>query len=94
MTGLSPDVWCRALGWFGAATVDALHAAAPQRGAVVGVVRYLSQAADGTTAITDISVGTNVGNGRYYLDRPRATNDFHGLGTFLYLNEQPAGAGR
>ncbi|WP_328648082.1 glycoside hydrolase family 88 protein [Amycolatopsis sp. NBC_00348] len=166
VTGLSPDVWCRAVGWFGAATVDvldALPAASPQRGALVGIVRYLaqgfrrwqdpatgrwfqltvkptaadnwtetscsslytytlsravqrgyvgpeyrpviargyagvlakvSQAADGTTAITDISVGTNVGNGRYYLDRPRATNDFHGLGAFLYLNEQLAGAGR
>jgi unsaturated rhamnogalacturonyl hydrolase len=24
----------------------------------------------------------------YYLSRPRRTNDFHGLGAFLIMNEQ------
>ena len=163
VTGLSPDVWCRAVGWFGAAAVDVLDSLPrtdPNRGALIGVVRYLaagyrrwqdpatgrwfqltvkptavdnwtetscsslytytlsravqrgyvgkeylpviargyggvlgkvSLAADGSAQVADISIGTSVGNGRYYLDRPRATNDFHGLGAFLLMNEQLTG---
>jgi len=30
--------------------------------------------------LTDICIGTNVGNYSFYIARPRATNDFHGLG--------------
>jgi unsaturated rhamnogalacturonyl hydrolase len=159
-TGRSPEVWCRSVGWFGAATVDVLDAlprTSPDRGALIGIVRYLadgyrkwqdpvtgrwfqlpvkptlagnwtetscsslytyvlSRAVQrgylgrdfrpvvdsgyagvrdrvsivdgGTTQITVICTGTSVGDAAYYLARPRATNDFHGIGTFLYLNEQ------
>ncbi|MDT8913433.1 glycoside hydrolase family 88 protein [Amycolatopsis sp. PS_44_ISF1] len=159
-TGNSPEVWCRAVGWFGAATVDVLDAlppASPDRGALTNIVRYLadgfrqeqdpatgrwfqlpvkpalagnwtetscsslftytlsrgiqrgylgpdyqpvvdagydgvrdrvSVADGGATQITQIGVGTNVGDQAFYLARPRATNDFHGIGAFLYLNEQ------
>jgi unsaturated rhamnogalacturonyl hydrolase len=163
-TGNSPEVWCRAVGWFGAATVDVLDAlpqTAPDRGALTGIVRYLADgfrkwqdpatgrwfqlpvkptlagnwtetscsslftytlsrgiqrgylgkdyqpvvdagyagvrdrvsiADGGATQITQIGVGTNVGDAPFYLARPRATNDFHGIGAFLYLNEQITGA--
>ncbi|MEV6609802.1 glycoside hydrolase family 88 protein [Kutzneria sp. NPDC051319] len=159
-TGLSPEVWCRAVGWFGAATVDVLDAlprTSPDRRALIGIVRHLADgyrkwqdpatgrwfqlpvkptlagnwtetscsslytyvlsravqrgyigrqyqpvvdsgyagvrdrvsiADGGTTQITLIGTGTSVGDAAYYLARPRATNDFHGIGAFLYLNEQ------
>jgi len=159
-TGQSPEVWCRAVGWFGAATVDVLDSlprTSPDRRALIGIVGYLadgygksqdpatgrwfqlplkptlagnwtetscsslytyvlsraiqrgyigreyqpvvdrgyagvrdrvSVADDGTTQITVIGTGTSVGDAAYYLARPRATNDFHGIGAFLYLNEQ------
>jgi unsaturated rhamnogalacturonyl hydrolase len=43
----------------------------------------------GLTNLTQICIGTNVsGKLSDYLSRPRATNDFHGLGSFLIMNEQ------
>ena len=161
-TGVSPEVWCRAVGWFGMATVDVLDvlpSAHPNRAALLGIVRHLAGGfrrwqdpttgrwfqlptkpglagnwtetscssmytyvisravqrgyveagylpvatkgyqgvlakttigSDGRAQISDIVVGTGVGNERYYLDRPRAVNDFHGLGAFLIMNEQLA----
>ena len=44
-------------------------------------------ALDGVT-IANICEGTDVGNLAYYLARPRATNDPHGLGAFLVMNEE------
>ncbi|MGW3652110.1 hypothetical protein [Streptomyces sp. NPDC000878] len=38
--------------------------------------------------LADISIGTNVGDYAYCIARTRATNDFHGLGAFLIMNEQ------
>ncbi|PRY31681.1 glycoside hydrolase family 88 protein [Umezawaea tangerina] len=161
-TGLSPEVWCRAVGWFGMATVDVLEVLPrdhPNRAALVGIVEHLasgfqrwqdpatgrwfqlptkpglagnwtetscssmfaftvsravqrgylpasylpvaergyrgvlartSVGADGRAHVDEVGVGTNVGNERYYLDRPRATDDFHGLGAFVIMNEQLA----
>jgi unsaturated rhamnogalacturonyl hydrolase len=43
---------------------------------------------DGSFQQIFISIGTNVGDYKYYIDRTRATNDFHGLGAFLIMNEQ------
>jgi unsaturated rhamnogalacturonyl hydrolase len=166
VTGVSPEVWCRAVGWFGMATVDVLDvlpATHPNRAALVGIVRHLaggyqrwqdpasgrwfqlptkpslagnwtetscssmfsftisravqrgylsptflpvaakgyrgvldrtSVGSDGRTQVDEIVVGTGVGSERYYLDRPRAVNDFHGLGAFLIMNEQLAHADR
>lgn len=37
---------------------------------------------DGLTDLAQIFVGTDVGNLQCYLDRPRKTNDPHGLGPF------------
>jgi unsaturated rhamnogalacturonyl hydrolase len=159
-TGLAPEYWCRAIGWYGMASVnvlDAIPANHPQRARLLtilrnlaagyehyqdpatgrwfqvvdkgtqagnwtetscssmyaftlsravekgyidarykavadrayqGVLRKVSLGSDGRTNLTDISVGTNVGSYSYYIGRTRATNDFHGLGAFLIMNEQ------
>jgi unsaturated rhamnogalacturonyl hydrolase len=160
-TGLSPEYWCRAVGWFGVAAIqilDLIPADHPNRAQLVstvqGLVRgyasyqdkasglwyqvvdkgnladnwtetscsamytYTVDAAikrgyvagstyqstvdagrrgelsrislhtDGLTYLTRISVGTNVGDYAYYIGRPQATNDFHGLGAFLLFAEQ------
>ncbi|MEU1792580.1 glycoside hydrolase family 88 protein [Streptomyces sparsogenes] len=55
-----------------------------------GVMKKVSVNADGLTDIADISVGTNVGDLAYYLGRRRNTNDLHGLGAFLFMNERLA----
>ncbi|MGW1913096.1 glycoside hydrolase family 88/105 protein [Streptomyces sp. NPDC002076] len=162
-TGLAPEHWCRAVGWYAMALVDVLDAipadqprrpqllkilgklatalekyqdpasgrwfqvmdkgsrpdnwtetscssmftyalsrgvqqgyldphfrAVAQRGHQ-GVLARLSVGADGRTNLADISVGTNVGDYAYYVGRTRATNDFHGLGAFLIMNEQLRG---
>lgn len=53
-----------------------------------GVLSRLSVEADGTADLAGICVGTNVGDLQWYLDRPRRTNDLHGLGAFLLMNEE------
>ena len=53
-----------------------------------GVLQKISLGGDGRTNLTDISIGTNVGNYGYYIQRDRKTNDFHGLGAILIMNEQ------
>ena len=152
VTGLSPEYWCRAVGWYGMAeieTLEALPATHPQRAKLMtilqnlvagyarfqdpatgrwfqvvdkgsrsdnwtetscsamytfvisravqrgwvdagyatvaskgyqGVLAKVSIGSNGLTNITDICIGTNVGDYSYYIDRTRATNDFHGLG--------------
>ncbi|MFG2366330.1 glycoside hydrolase family 105 protein [Streptomyces mirabilis] len=159
-TGLAPEHWCRAVGWYAMAIVNVLdaipvnHARRPQlvgifRGLAAGLEKYqdpatgrwfqvidkgarsdnwtetscssmftyalsrgaqqgdldphyasvaqrgyqgvlsrMSVGSDGRTNLTDISIGTNVGDYAYYIARDRATNDFHGLGAFLIMNEQ------
>jgi unsaturated rhamnogalacturonyl hydrolase len=52
-----------------------------------GVLAKVSRGSDGLTSIADICIGTNVGDLDFYLARPRATNDLHGLGSFLIMNE-------
>lgn len=159
-TGLAPEYWCRAIGWYSMASVgvlDALPADHPQRARLLTIVRNLaaglkryqdpatgrwfqvvdkgteagnwtetscsamfayalsraaekgyvdpgytavadraykgvlarlSLGSDGLTNLTGISVGTNVGGYAYYVGRTQATNDLHGLGAFLIMNEQ------
>ncbi|WP_244943348.1 glycoside hydrolase family 88/105 protein [Streptomyces inhibens] len=53
-----------------------------------GVLQRISLGSDGRTHLSDITIGTNVGDYGYYIDRTRATNDFHGLGAFLIMFEQ------
>jgi unsaturated rhamnogalacturonyl hydrolase len=53
-----------------------------------GVLSELSVDANGGVNISNICIGTNVGDLQFYLDRPRKTNDEHGLGAFLIMNEQ------
>jgi unsaturated rhamnogalacturonyl hydrolase len=67
--------------------VDPSYQAVADKG-YQGVLKKVSVGSDGLTNITDICVGTNVGDLNYYLGRDRATNDFHGLGAFLIANEQ------
>lgn len=53
-----------------------------------GVQSQLSTDCDGHAHIGNICIGTNVGDLQYYFDRPRHSDDFHGLGAFLLMNEQ------
>lgn len=53
-----------------------------------GVLGRMSLGPDGLTNLSGICEGTNVGNLQYYLDRKRNTNDLHGLGAFLIMNEE------
>jgi unsaturated rhamnogalacturonyl hydrolase len=160
-TGLSPEFWCRAVGWFGVAAIqilDLIPADHPRRAQLVTIVQNLvrgfatyqdrnsgrwfqvvdkgslsdnwtetscsamytytvdaaikrgyvdattyqstadagkqgeldriSLHSDGLTYLTTISVGTNVGDYSYYINRTKATNDFHGLGAFLFFSEE------
>jgi len=159
-TRTSPEIWCRAMGWFGMTLIEVLellpskHPQRPQliaqldqlvkgwskyqdektglwyqivdkgndpnnwletssssmytyvtamavdRGYVrksygrmaergyAGVQTKLSLDQNGDTSIIDICEGTNVADLAYYFGRKRATNDFHGLGAFLIMNEK------
>jgi len=53
-----------------------------------GVLAKISLDGANHVRLTDICIGTNVGNYAFYIARPRATNDFHGLGAFMIMNEQ------
>ena len=53
-----------------------------------GVLTKISLDANGQTNIIDICEGTNVADLAYYFARKRNTNDFHGLGAFLIMNEK------
>ena len=53
-----------------------------------GVLTKISLEPDGMTNLIDICEGTNVADLAYYLGRKRSTNDFHGLGAFLIMNER------
>jgi len=53
-----------------------------------GVLSRLTVGPDGLTQLAGICIGTNVGDLAWYLARPRETNDFHGLGAFLLMNEE------
>ena len=66
--------------------VDKGYSKAAEKG-YRGVLTKISLGADGLTNITDICEGTNVADLAYYLARKRNTNDFHGLGAFLIMNE-------
>jgi unsaturated rhamnogalacturonyl hydrolase len=159
-TGNSPESWCRAIGWFGMATVDVLDVLPtthPQRAALVTIVQNLAQAfatyqdpatgrwfqvvdkgtvagnwtetscssmytyvlsrgvekgyldasyravaakgyagvlakisldSSGYTTLVDVVTGTGPGDYNYYINQWRPTNDLHGLGAFLIMNEQ------
>ena len=67
--------------------IDAHYRSVARRG-YEGVLARVSLGSDGRTNLTDISIGTNVGDYDFYIARPRETNDFHGLGAFLIMNEQ------
>lgn len=159
-SGVSQEYWCRAIGWFGMATVDVLEILPedhPRRPVVLenlgklvaglkehqdpdsglwfqivdkgdqadnwtetscssmytftisravergwidaeyqdvadrgyeGVLTRISLDEDGLTKLSTVVVGTDIGDYRYYIDRPRRDNDFHGLGSFLIMSEQ------
>ena len=52
-----------------------------------GILGRMIPGHDGRIHIPDICVGTNVGDLQFYLHRPRKTDDFHGIGAFLIMNE-------
>jgi unsaturated rhamnogalacturonyl hydrolase len=53
-----------------------------------GVLSQLTATSDGDLHIADICDGTDVSGLAYYLARPRKTDDLHGLGAFLIMNER------
>lgn len=53
-----------------------------------GVLTQVTRDDQGFAHIANICGGTNVGDLQFYLDRPRNTDDFHGIGAFLIMNEQ------
>jgi unsaturated rhamnogalacturonyl hydrolase len=53
-----------------------------------GVLDKVSFDQNHVANVADICIGTDVGDLGYYLSRPRATNDFHGLGAFLIMYEE------
>lgn len=55
-----------------------------------GVLDQVQENEDGLVDVLEICVGTNVGDLPFYLARPRETNDLHGLGAVLLMNEQVA----
>jgi len=67
--------------------VEKKYASVVQKG-YAGVLTKISLDQDGQTNLTDICEGTNVADLAYYLARKRNTNDFHGLGAFLIMNEK------
>jgi unsaturated rhamnogalacturonyl hydrolase len=52
-----------------------------------GVLTQISLDKDGMTDLANICEGTNVADINYYFARKRNTNDFHGIGAFLIMNE-------
>jgi unsaturated rhamnogalacturonyl hydrolase len=52
-----------------------------------GVLSQVTATPDGEIHIANICDGTNVGQLQFYLDRPRKTDDLHGLGAFILMNE-------
>ena len=53
-----------------------------------GVLTKISIGPDGGPNLIDICEGTNVADLPYYFARKRLTNDLHGLGAFLIMNEK------
>jgi unsaturated rhamnogalacturonyl hydrolase len=53
-----------------------------------GVLASITRNADGTISMPNICEGTNVGDLAFYLARARHTNDLHGLGAFIIMNEE------
>ena len=64
------------------------HIQAVAKKGYAGVLSKISLEADGMTNLIDICEGTNVADLAYYYGRKRSTNDFHGLGAFLIMNEK------
>ena len=67
--------------------VDKRYLETAKRG-LAGVLTRISLDADGMSNLTGICEGTNVADLPYYYARKRLTNDLHGLGAFLIMNEK------
>ena len=68
--------------------IDSRYRSAAQHG-YQGVLSKVILGPDGHYHVTDICEGTNVDDQvSYYLTRERHTDDFHGLGAFLLMNEE------
>ncbi|WP_275976929.1 glycoside hydrolase family 88/105 protein [Polyangium aurulentum] len=70
--------------------VDRTYGSVAARG-YRGVLDKISLDEHGMVHLVDTSIGTVIGDLRYYLARDRVTNDLHGLGAFLIMNEQMRG---
>ena len=61
---------------------------APAASGRLGVLTKLYRGTDNLTQLTEVVQGTGVGDAAYYFARSQPVNDFHGLGSFLIMNEQ------
>jgi unsaturated rhamnogalacturonyl hydrolase len=59
-----------------------------------GVLASIMRNPDGTISMPNICEGTNVGDLAFYLARARHTNDLHGLGAFIIMNEEMRKSGK
>ena len=57
-----------------------------------GVLTQIAIDKQGMVDLTNICEGTNVADANYYFGRKRNTNDFHGIGSFLIMNEELRGS--
>lgn len=53
-----------------------------------GVLDRIEKNSEGLVDVHEICIGTSVGNLSFYFDRPRETNDLHGLGAVVLMLEQ------
>ncbi len=67
--------------------IDKSYLKVAKRG-YAGVLTKISLGPDGMPNLIDICEGTNVADLPYYFARKRLTNDLHGLGAFLIMNEK------
>ena len=84
----SPEIWRRAMGWFGMTLIEVLELLPrdhPMRPLLIRKSYYSFELGPGIRTICE---GTNVADLAYYFARKRNTNDFHGLGAFLIMNEK------
>lgn len=50
-----------------------------------GIIRSLTEEADGDLLIPDVCIGTCLGDYDFYINRPRIANDLHGAGAFILM---------
>ena len=58
-----------------------------------GLIKNLQYDETGGILLEGTCIGTSVSDYQYYIERPRATNDLHGVGAFVLMCTQMAREG-